>query len=132
MSGVGPFVDIEGLVLDWLLANLPSSVRICAVLPADIEGLDVIRVTRSPGGNDDTSQRPRVDVEAFSSTRAGMWTLIGLANNAIAQIMGQKVDGVQVDCPVTITDPVAAWWSPTVQRAVAVYEIELRVYGSTA
>jgi hypothetical protein len=53
--------------------------------------------------------------------------LIGRANDAIARIKGQKVNGIQVDCPNTITDPIAAWWSPTVQRAVAVYEIELRV-----
>lgn len=131
MSGVGPFVDVEGLMIDWFTSQLPT-VRFCTELPADIEGLELVRVTRSPGSNDETQQRPRVDVEAFAASRARMWVVIGLANDAVAKIKGQQVNGIQVDCPYTITDPVAAWWSPTVYRAVAVYEIPLRVYGPLA
>jgi hypothetical protein len=126
VSGVGRFVDVELLVITWLAGQLPA-LRFCTELPGDIEGVDIVRVTRSPGSNTDMEANPRIDVEAFSATRAGMWTLIGQVNDAIARIKGQVVIGIQVDCPYTITDPVAAWWSPTVQRAVAVYAIELRV-----
>lgn len=126
MTGVGSFVDVEALAFTWLSSQL-TGIRICTELPADIDGIDTIRVTRSPGSNTDMTSFPRIDVEAFSSTRAGMWVLIGRANDAIARIKGQTVNGIQCDCPRTITDPVAAWWSPTVQRAVAVYELELRV-----
>jgi hypothetical protein len=126
VSGVGPFVDVEDLAVTWLSEQLPD-LRVCTELPADIEGQELIRITRSPGSNSDMGQEPRVDVEAFSPTRSGMWTVIGRANDAIARIKGQMVNGIQVDCPYTITDPIAAWWSPTVMRAVAVYQIDLRV-----
>lgn len=126
MSGVGPFVDVELLVQDWLSSQLPD-LRVCSELPSDIEDLTLLRVTRSPGTNSDMGARPRVDIQAFSPTRAGMWNTIGRANDAIARIKGQIVNGIQVDCPYTITDPIPSWWSPTVQCGVAVYEIELRV-----
>lgn len=126
MSGVGPFTDIEGLAVDWLAAQLPD-LRIVTELPADIEGQTLIRVTRSPGANTDMGQQPRIDVEGFAPTRSAMWVVIGRANDAIARIKGQNINGIQVDCPYTITDPIPAWWSPTVQRAVAVYQIDLRV-----
>lgn len=126
MSGVGPFVDVELLATTWLSSQLPD-LRVVTELPEDIEGQELIRVTRSPGTNTDMESQPRVDVEGFSPTRAGMWVIIGRANDAIARIKGQSVIGIQVDCPYTITDPISAWWSPTVMRAVAVYQLDLRV-----
>ncbi len=135
---VGQFVDVEQLVIVWLTEQLPD-VRVLhkpnAKLPKDLHG--VIRVTRSPGGNDADTNLPRVDVECFAADRMRMWILAGRANNALAELCGDVVaiavneDGdelleVQVDDVNTITDPVPGYWSPTVERSVAVYEFDVR------
>ena len=125
---VGKFVDVEGLVVDWLTEQLPD-VRVVTKLPENLDGLELIRVTRSPGSNSQMQSLPRTDVESFAPSRAAMWQLAGRANDAFARLSGHLVSGTQVDTVNTITDPVAAWWSPTVERAVAVYELDLRVIG---
>jgi hypothetical protein len=124
---VGQFVDIEGIAVDVFTAMLPD-VRVVTELPGNIDGLVIIRVTRSPGANDALTSRPRTDVECFAPDRATMWQLAGRANNALASLSGHMYGGVQIDTVNTITDPVPGWWSPTVQRAVAVYEWDLRVF----
>lgn len=123
---VGAFVDIEAIGIDLFTAKLPD-IRTVTVLPEKLDGLEVIRVTRSPGSNDALTSRPRLDVECFSPTRPGMWILAGRANNALAEISGDVYAGVPIDTVYTITDPVPGWWSPTVQRSVAIYEFDLRV-----
>lgn len=125
---VGKFVDVEGLALDWLTEQLPD-VRIVTKLPENLDGLQVVRVTRSPGTNDQMTSLPRVDIESFAPDRAAMWILAGRVNDAMARLSGDRVAGTQVDTVNTVTDPVSAWWSPTVERAVAVYELNLRVIG---
>lgn len=124
---VGTFVDLEGVAVDLFTEKLPD-VRVVTVLPANIDGLELIRVTRSPGANDARTARPRLDVECFAPDRAAMWVLAGRANNALAEISGHMYGGVQIDTVNTVTDPVPGWWSPTVQRSVAVYEFDLRVF----
>lgn len=134
---VGAFVDVEQLVIAWLAASLPD-VQVVQKLPSDTPS-NLIRVTRSPGSNDQEVALPRVDVECFAPDRASMWILAGRANNAIAELAGGQVveldagpDGspvmaaVQVDDVNTITDPVPGFWSPTVERSVAVYELNVR------
>lgn len=130
---VGQFVDLEQLGVVYLAAALPG-VKV---------GIDVpqgpgIRVTRSPGSNDADSALPRLDIECFAPDRASMWILAGRANNALAELAGDVVElnvgtddepetqAVQVDDVNTITDPVPGYWSPTVERSVAVYEFDVR------
>ena len=130
---VGQFVDLEQLGVLYLAAALPG-VKV---------GIDVpkgpgIRVTRSPGSNDADSALPRLDIECFAPDRASMWILAGRANNALAELAGDVVEinvgtddqpdvqAVQVDDVNTITDPVPGYWSPTVERSVAVYEFDVR------
>jgi hypothetical protein len=125
---VGRFVDVEGLVVDWLVEQVPD-VRIVTKLPENIDGIEVVRVTRSPGTNDQMRSLPRVDLESFAPSRAAMWILAGRVNDAMARLSGDEVGGTQVDTVNTVTDPVPGWWSPTVERAVAVYELDLRVIG---
>jgi hypothetical protein len=125
---VGKFVDVEGLAVDWLTESLPD-VRVVTKLPEDIEGAELVRVTRSPGTNSQMTSLPRVDLESFAPNRAAMWILAGRVNDAMARLSGDRVNGTQVDTVNTVTDPVSAWWSPTVERAVAVYELDLRVIG---
>jgi len=125
---VGRLVDIEGVAVDVYTDKLPD-VRVVTVLPEKIDGQQIIRVTRSPGTNDRQTSRPRTDIECFAPDRASMWQLAGRANNALAELSGHEYGGEVIDTVNTITDPVSAWWSPTVQRSVAVYEWELRVIG---
>lgn len=124
---VGLFVDIEPVAVAWLSEQLPD-VRVVTKLPgpADVEGHELIRVTRSPGSNDARSARPRTDIECFAPDRTRMWVLAGRANNALAELSGHVVAGHQVDDVSTVTDPVPGWWSPTVERSVAVYEWNIR------
>lgn len=135
---VAAFVDVEQLVIVWLSERLPD-VRVVQNLPSALD--NVIRVTRSPaaGPGPEVGQLPRVDVECFSSGgRVGMWQLAGRANNAMAELACEDVtvdigpDGspepmtVRVDDVSTVTDPVPGYWSPTVERSVAVYELDVR------
>ena len=137
---VGKFVDAEQLAIIWLTEQLPD-VRVLqkpnAKLPKDLHG--VIRVTRSPGSNDADTNLPRVDVECFAADRTGMWILAGRANNALAELSGDVIAiavnpggderlEVQVDEVNTVTDPVPGYWSPTVERSVAVYELDVRPF----
>ena len=124
---VGLFVDLEGVAVDLFTAKIPD-VRVVTVLPPDIEGQELIRVTKSPGSNTDQTNNPHLDVECFAPDRIRMWVLAGRANNALAEISGDTYAGVQIDAVHTINDPVPGWWSPTVQRAVAVYRFDLRVF----
>ncbi len=124
---VGQFVDIEGVAIDVLTAKLPD-VRVVTELPSDVEGARIIRITRSPGGNDAMTSLPRTDIECFAPDRTAMWILAGRANNALAELRGHIYAGVQIDTVNTVTDPVPGWWSPTVQRSIAVYEWDLRVF----
>lgn len=133
---VGVFVDVEQLAILVLTAKLPDA-RIVQKLPVGLD--NVIRVTRSPGSNSAEVALPRVDIECFAPDRTRMWLLAGRANNALAELAGGEVvrlqvgeeDGeevldVCVDDVNTITDPVPGYWSPTVERSVAVYEFDVR------
>lgn len=137
---VGKFVDVESLVAAWLAQQLGPDVRVVTKLPDDIEGQELIRVTRSPGSNDAQRSLPRVDIEGFAPNRVRMWQLAGRANDALARLSGDLVEypvgeggdmhleRTQVDHVNTVTDPVPGYWSPTVERSVAVYELEPRVF----
>lgn len=130
---VGQFVDIERLGITYLDAALPD-----VKVGIDVPDGSGIRVTRSPGANDAASALPRLDIECFAPDRASMWILAGRANNAFAELAGDVIefpahDGddaetveVQVDEVNTVTDPVPGYWSPSVQRSVAVYEFDVR------
>jgi hypothetical protein len=133
---VGAFVDVEQLVITWLSEKLPD-VAVSQQVPKGTG----IRATRSPGENDGVTALPRVDVECFAPDRARMWILAGRANNALAELCGDVVTidvsdpddaddhttlEVQVDDVNTITDPVPGFWSPTVERSVAIYELDIR------
>lgn len=132
---VGAFIDVEQLVILWLSEKLPD-VEVSDKVPAG----SGIRVTRSPGSNDADSALPRADVECFAPDRVRMWILAGRANNALAELAGDVVVlevgdpaadvvetfEIQVDDVNTITDPVPGYWSPTVERSVAVYEFDAR------
>lgn len=122
---VGRFVDMEGIAVDLFTEKLPD-VRTVTVLPEDVEGQELIRVTRSPGSNDSQTSLPRLDVECFAPDRSRMWVLAGRANNALAEVSGHTYGGEQIDAVNTVSDPVPGWWSPSVQRSVAVYEFDLR------
>lgn len=122
---VGRFVDIEGVSVDVFTDKVPDA-RVVTVLPENIEGQKIIRVTRSPGTNDSQTSRPRTDIDCFAPDRVSMWQLAGKANNALAELSGHEYGGEVIDTVITITDPVSAWWSPTVQRSVAVYEWVIR------
>lgn len=124
---VVPFVDIEGVAIDVLTAKLPD-IRVVTELPGDLDGLEVIRITRSPGGGDQSTIRPRTDIECFAPDRTRMWQLAGRANHALAELSGHRYSGVQIDTVHTVTDPVPGWWSPTVQRSIAIYEWDLRAF----
>ncbi len=134
---VGQFVDVEQLVIVWLTGQLPDA-KVVQKLPETLDR--VIRVTRSPGSNDSEAYLPRVDIECFAPDRTAMWILAGRANNALAELCGDLVElqvgtddapetlEVQVDEVNTITDPVPGYWSPTVERSVAVYELDVRPF----
>jgi hypothetical protein len=132
---VGAFIDVEQALIVWLADKLPD-VTIGQKLP-QTDPVNFVRVTRSPGNNTAESATPRVDVECFAADRTRMWILAGRVNNAIAELAGDVIEvavdedgssmqAVQVDDVFTITDPVPGYWSPSVERSVAVYEFDVR------
>jgi hypothetical protein len=131
-------VDIEQVVIVWLSEQLAQTAPEASVgekLPQS-DPVNFVRVTRSPGNNDGTTLLPRADVECFAADRTGMWILAGKVNHAIAELCGDVVTiqtglddeqlEVMVDDVFTITDPVPGYWSPSVERSIAVYEFDVR------
>jgi hypothetical protein len=131
-----PDVDIEQLAVVWLTERLPG-----VAVSNDVPSGPGVRLIRSPGSNDGEQLLPRVDAECFAPDRVRMQILAGKVHYAFAELAGETVTldvsdpddpddhttlDVRVDDVNTVTDPVPAFWSPTVQRSVAVYEFDVR------
>lgn len=126
---VGRFVDVERVVIAWLTSQLDEPV--VETLPdpfTDTEAAaGLVRVQRAPGGETWPTGLPRVDVESFHTTRAGMWDLARRVHDAMRDLAGQAVADETVDAVEVSADPAPVQWSPSVERAIATYEPQFTV-----
>lgn len=90
-------VDAEALVTTWLGARL-GGVRVVAELPARFEELlPVVRVTCLPGPKASRPwnwsrpllYQPRIDVDVYSSDRAGAMDLAATVSGRLYDLIGQ-------------------------------------------
>lgn len=123
---IGRWADVEKVVTGHLRAV--TGVRVVTRLPADLTGaMPLHRVTRGPGGDDDVTDAPLVDVETFAADRAGMWTAAEDAREAMHSLSGAASGGALVDTVTTAGGPQwVDYENPAVQRAVASYRLTQR------
>ena len=99
-----------------VVTDLPST------LPARL-----VRMTLAPGsrsGYDTTTLR--LDIESFAPKRGDARDLAGRVHRAVAELVGQVIDGQMVDA-VAGQLPVYRFWSQSVARYVGTYSWDLRV-----
>lgn len=135
-------VPAEFLGVAWLAGQASPGRRVTNDPPSPLENsLPLWLVTASPSsGSDEVTARPRLDVETFAARspgRTAMWEEAMAAHAAMLLLgTGQLVpvydeDGavsgeVLIDGVSVVSDPVHRFWSSSVDRAVAVYELHLR------
>jgi hypothetical protein len=120
--------DLEQAVSLWLRSRHPG-VRVVQELPVDLETkLPLLQVQVTPGGGEDgTTGVTLLDVDAFASTRAGMWTLANTARTSMLALAGQYAGGLVIDSVSTDVRPApVAYGNPALRRAVATYRLTSR------
>ena len=126
---VGAYVDPVQLVVDWLEAQLVDPViRVRTRLPDTITE-DTIWVAYAGGGSAGDNVLPRVDLQSFRPGGEGdAQEVAKRGHNAMRALGGQTVNGQAVDNVDVWSWPAGQFWSPTVDRVIATYELDLPVY----
>lgn len=125
---VGRFVDVEGLVVDWLKAQLPEERS--GTRPPDKFTGNFIWVTSVGGPADYDTTFLRVDLQYFTPGGVGAsWPLAQAGHEAMGALDGQVVGDQAVYTVRCVAYPVRQFWSNDVDRTVSTYELELPVLG---
>lgn len=125
---IGRFVDVEQLVVTWLTPLLPD-VRVRTRLPADITG-DTVWVAYAGGTPAYDNSLLRVDLASFRPGGEGAAIpLAEQAHDAMRALEGQTVNGQPVSTIDVWSWPIPRFWSPTVDRVIGTYELDLPVLG---
>lgn len=129
-SRVGLPVDVDGLVVDWLTARLRDT-RVGTQPPLDLAAAgQFVWVAAVGGPSDGDTALPRVDLQCFAPGRPGAaWPLAGAAHQAMDALGGQTVGGQVVHSVTCSSVPVRQFWSDSVDRYRATYELDLPVLG---
>ena len=121
-----PWPDVEASVMEALRAA--TGVEVSWLAPADLT-VPFVRVTAAGGFDDETTDSPTVDVEAFAPERAEARDLAETCRQAMLALPGRRVGGALFDTTRTVSRP--SWVdyaNRDVHRFVAVYSVALRRY----
>lgn len=129
MTRVTRFVDTEKLIVAWLKSQAFAGTKVVTALPADLTTSSYVWVALPPGlGEDGDETYPRVDVHTFAPGGTGAaWPLTGRVHNAMRDLAGEIVLGQLVDQVRTVSSPFRQFYTETVDRTRASYELTLRV-----
>lgn len=123
----GRFVNVQRLGVAWLKSQMASGVKVGTRVPAQLEGIKFIWVQRRPGLDDWVTSTPRLELHAFAPSEDEGWALAGVVHEAMRALDSQTVSGQPVYAVRCSSDPTEQFWSPTVFRTVASYELDLPV-----
>lgn len=125
---VGRYVDDVGLAVTWLKQQLPGTVRVRTRLPATITE-DTVLVSPAGAAPAGDSLLARVELQCFRPGEEGAAQPVSqLAHDAMRALGGQVVDGQPVENVDVWGWPAGQFWSPTVDRVIGTYELDLPVY----
>lgn len=123
MTDLGPFLDIERALAELLgdLGTVGSST------PANLgDVLPYIRVARNGGADDQITDAPRVDIDAFGPDRDSAYDLAQSIQVLLLNFPLKLSSGV-IDRVDTDTGPhEVAWGNPNIHRFTAAYRIASR------
>lgn len=127
MAAVGS-VDVEVLLIAWLVARLDESVTVRAELDNNLlDELPTVQVARVPGGGDDGFRLDRalVDVDVYAADRMSATALAAEVRGLLlGSLRGSTTDTAVVGRVGTITPPALRPYENTALRRVgATYEI---------
>lgn len=127
MAAVGS-VDVELLVIQWLQAQLGSSVVVRDELDNNLlNELPTVQVERVPAGGDDGFRidRALVDVDVYAATRGAAVALAGqIRGLLLARLPGSTTGGAVVGRVQTVAAPGARpYENAALRRVGATYQI---------
>ena len=127
LETLAAFPDAETVMMT-LLAPLVAVGRTGTSTPPDLESGAFVRVQRVGGTDDGVTDRPRVEVACFASTRAAAQALQAECRRVILAAGATAVAGVLIDRAVTDTGPVTPprWENLDVRWVPAFYRLEWR------
>lgn len=107
--------------------NDALDVQAGTIVPGDVETLPgFVRVSRGPGSDDDVTDSPGLDVEAFAPTQIAAAELAEDCRQILHALRGKVAAGALVDTVRTSVGPVRVDYSPNVERYVATYTFAFR------
>lgn len=124
-----PFVAAEPLIRSWLAGRFPAPVRVVTELPADLETVPVLQVTRIGGADSlPVLDVANVDVDTFGPSREAARDLAEEVRAALRfELPGSVIEGALVAEVTTISAPRwVPYGNPNVRRFVASYRITIR------
>jgi len=123
-----PYVAAKPIVVRHLIRVLDTSIRVVTKLPSPLnpgpKGL--VHVLMAPGSEDQVTARPRIDIHNFAADEATLATLTTATHRGMASLPADEEEPQPVDTVRAIQLPADQYWSDTVLRTVAVYELDVR------
>ena len=121
--------NLEAMAVVYLRAA--TGRRVSTRVPADLTGaVPFVRVTRGPGGDDESTDSPLLDVETFTARQGSVidrWDFAEECRQALHAMAGKAVAGALVDRVVTTSSPAYVdYGNSDVDRLVATYRVEFR------
>ena len=122
MELLAAFPDAEDLGLALLEPLAPTALA----TPVDLRPPLVV-VRRIGGGDNKITDQPRLQVQAYGSTRVQARDLAELCRQTILASPATKVAGVNIDRAVTESGPAFVdYGQPGIHRYIATYRLEYR------
>lgn len=120
-------VNVQKLGVTWWKSQMPAGTKVGTRVPTQLEGTRFVWVQRRPGVDDWNVATARLELHGFAPNEDDGWTLAAQIHDAARALDGQTVAGQAVYAVRCASDPTEQFWSPTVFRTVAVYELDLPV-----
>ena len=127
---IGRFLNAQPQVIAWLSdpdRGLPEYTMVGTRVPSDLEGVHFVWVVRRPGASGYVTTTARMEIHCFAPSEDAGWTLAAAVHTGVAALAGNVSLGQLYDKVRSVADPVEQFWSPTVFRTVAVYDLDARV-----